>query len=65
MGTKTTKNFVSQNAVDAILTVPRQPERNVVDARNGHKFLVDPSGLQPVFVKKRVRNLIEQLLTIK
>jgi hypothetical protein len=53
LGNKTTKNFVSQNAVDAILAVPKQPERNLVDNRNGHKFLLDPSGLQPIYVRKK------------
>jgi hypothetical protein len=53
LGNKTTKNFISQNAVDAILAVPKQPERNLVDTRGGHKFLLDPSGLQPIYVRKK------------
>ena len=53
LGIKTSKNFISQNAVDAILAVPKQPERNLVDTRNGHKFLLDPSGLQPIYVQKK------------
>ena len=53
LGNKTNKNFISQNAVDAILAVPKQPERNLVDTRGGHKFLLDPSGLQPIYVRKK------------
>jgi hypothetical protein len=53
LGIKTTKNFVSQNAVDTIMTVPKKPEKNVVDTRKGDKFQLDPSGLAPVYVKKK------------
>jgi hypothetical protein len=34
--------------------VTKNPARNLVDTRNGHKFLLDPSGLQPIYVKKNV-----------
>lgn len=51
---KTNKNFISQNAVDTIIAVPKKPERNIVDTRNGDKFPIDPSGLSPVYVKKKV-----------
>jgi hypothetical protein len=53
LGVKTSKNFVSQNAVDAIMAVPKRPEKNVVDTRRGDKFPLDPSGLAPVYIKKR------------
>ena len=55
LGLKTAKNFVSQNAVDAIMTVPRKPEKNVVDGRKGSKFSLEPSGMTPVYIKKKVR----------
>lgn len=54
LGVKTNKNFVSQNAVDAIMAVPKKPEKNLVDTRKGHKFSLDPSGLEPVYIKKKV-----------
>merc|ERR1719223_66819 len=38
LGLKTNKNFISQNAVDTIMTVPRKPEKNMVDTRNGKKI---------------------------
>lgn len=52
LGLKSNKNFVSQNAVDTIMTVPRKPEKVVVDSRKGTKFNLEPSGLTPVYVKK-------------
>jgi hypothetical protein len=53
LGLKSNKNFVSQNAVDTIMTVPRKPEKNVVDSRKGTKFNLESSGLTPVYVKKK------------
>lgn len=53
LGLKTNKNFLSQNAVDAIMTVPRKPEKNVVDSRKGAKYNLEPSGMTPVYVKKQ------------
>ena len=53
LGVKTHKNFISQNAVDTIMAVPKKPERNMVDTRKGDKFPVDPSGLAPVYIKKK------------
>lgn len=55
LGLKTNKNFISQNAVDTIMAVPKNPEKNLVDTRKGDKFPLDPSGLAPVYVKKKVR----------
>lgn len=53
LGIKTNKNFISQNAIDAIMAVPKKPERNMVDTRRGDKFNLDPSGMYPVYIKKR------------
>lgn len=53
LGLKTNKNFISQNAVDTIMAVPKNPEKNLVDTRKGDKFPLDPSGLAPVYVKKK------------
>lgn len=54
MGITTNKNFIKQNAMDAILQVPKKPVRQVVDARNGDKQLLEPSGLEPVYIHKKV-----------
>ncbi len=53
LGVKTNKNFISQNAVDAIMAVPRKPEKNLVDTRKGDKFPLEPSGLAPIYIKKK------------
>jgi hypothetical protein len=53
LGIKTNKNFISQNAIDAIMAVPKKPEKNLVDTRKGHKFNLDSSGMAPVYIKKK------------
>ena len=54
MGARTEKNFVQTNALDVVMTVPKKPERNIVDDRFGDKFSIDPSGLTPKYVFKKV-----------
>ena len=58
LGIKTNKNFISQNAVDTIMTVPKKPENNLVDTRHGDKFPLYPSGLAPVYIKKKVNKTV-------
>lgn len=64
MGARTEKNFIQTNALDVVMTVPKKPERNMVDDRFGDKFPVDPSGLQPKYVLKRVRHPMIFLFSI-
>lgn len=54
MGLKTTKNFVTQNAVENIMSVPKKPEKNMVDTRNGHVMPLEESGLQPKYRERKV-----------
>jgi len=54
MGARTEKNFVQTNALDVVMTVPKKPERNIVDARHGDKYPIDPSGLTPKYIFKKV-----------
>ena len=54
MGMRTNKNFITQNAVENIMAVPKKPERAMVDSRKGNKQLLEPSGLEPVFLQKKV-----------
>lgn len=54
MAMKTEKNFIQSNALDAAMAVPKKPQRNIVDDRFGDKFPVDPSGLAPKYVTKKV-----------
>lgn len=60
MGTRTEKNFVQSNALDVVMTVPKKPEKNIVDDRFGDKFPVDPSGLTPKFLFKKVCTFIRK-----
>ena len=54
MGLKTTKNFITQNAVEAIMSVPAKPEKNFVDTKKGDKQYLDTSGMEPKFIHKKV-----------
>jgi len=54
MGLKTTKNFITTNAVQNITSVPKRAEKIYVDTRKGDKNYLEPSGLEPVFIHKKV-----------
>jgi len=54
MGARTEKNFVQTNALDVVMTVPKKPERNIVDDRFGDKYPIDQSGLTPKYLLKKV-----------
>jgi len=58
MGLRTTKNFVTQNAVDNIMSVARRPDKTYVDTRRGDKHCLIPSGLEPVYTHKKVNPLL-------
>ena len=53
MGLKSNKNFITTNAVDNIMSVPKKPAANFVDTRGGKVNELEPSGLVPKFVKKK------------
>lgn len=53
MGLKTTKNFITTNAVEAITAVPSKPKKKFVDTRHGDAHNLVPSGLEPVYVHKK------------
>ena len=54
MGLKTNKNFITTNAVENITSVPKKPEKKFADTRIGDTHNLIPSGLEPVFVHKKV-----------
>ena len=58
MGLKTTKNFITTNAVQNITSVPKHPQKVYVDTRKGDKNLLEPSGLEPVYTQKKVRTSV-------
>jgi len=53
MGLKTTKNFITTNAVENITAVPKRPAKKFVDTRGGDTQNLIPSGYEPVFVHKK------------
>lgn len=65
MGLKTSKNFITTNAVQNITSVPRQPQKVYVDTRGGHKNLLEPSGLEPVYTNKKVHITINDKVKMK
>ena len=62
MGIKTTKDFIKQNAVETIMSVPKKPAKNFVDTKKGDKQPLEPSGLEPKYINKKVSCLKEKLL---
>lgn len=54
LGLKTTKNFITKNAVETIMSVPGKPEKKYADTRIGDTHNLIPSGLEPKFVHKKV-----------
>lgn len=57
LGLKTTKDFIKQNAVENIMSVPKAPTKNYVDTRNGARHALQPSGLEPVHLRRKVRRM--------
>ncbi|CAD5121547.1 DgyrCDS10046 [Dimorphilus gyrociliatus] len=53
MGMRTTKNFITQNAVQNIMSVAKRPEKNYVDTRKGDAHALPPSGLEPKFINRK------------
>ena len=69
-GIRTTKNFITQNAVENIMSVPKQAHKKFVDTKKGDTQNLIPSGLEPTFVHKKVlkiqfvRNWINTLIPL-
>lgn len=53
MGVKSNKNFITTNAVENIMSVPKKPEKKFADTRGGATHPLDPSGLTPKYVNKK------------
>ena len=58
MAVRSEKNFIQSNALDVVLTVPKRAERKFVDDRFGDTFSLDPSGLTPKYLMKKVPSLV-------
>eukprot|EP00794_Sanderia_malayensis_P003882 gene3882-4426_t len=53
MGLKSNKNFITTNAVENIMSIPKKAAVNYADTRNGSTHALDPSGLAPKYVRKK------------
>lgn len=53
MGLSSTKNHITTNAVENIMSVPKMPEKKFVDTRGGATHQLVPSGLTPKYVNKK------------
>lgn len=53
MGFKSDKNFISTNAIDNIMSVPKKPAANYADTRHGATHALEPSGLTPKYLSKK------------
>ena len=49
--------------MDAIMQVPKKPMKQLVDTRTGDKQLLEPSGLEPVYIHKKVLLLLLKAIT--
>jgi len=63
MGLKTNKNFINQNAVENIMSTAKKPAKKYADTRNGDKFPLEPSGLEPHFLHKKEYGQVPEYLT--
>ena len=54
MGIQSTKNFITTNAVENIMAVPKKPAANMADTRHGDSFPLEESGLVPKYRNKKV-----------
>ncbi|CAH1789662.1 unnamed protein product [Owenia fusiformis] len=53
MGLRTTKNFITNNAVENIMSVPKKAEKNYVDTKKGDKHPLETSGMEPHYLHKK------------
>ncbi|NXW71825.1 ENKUR protein, partial [Hirundo rustica] len=57
------KNFINKNAVAVITREPKKPRHFCVDTRQGDKYLLEPSGLFPKYIKKRNYGVLPKYVT--
>lgn len=53
MGIKSNKNFVTANAVENIMSIPKKPEKKYADTKIGATHQLEPSGLTPKYRNKK------------
>ncbi|NXQ57242.1 ENKUR protein, partial [Anthoscopus minutus] len=57
------KNFINKNAVAVITREPKTPRHFCVDTRQGDKYLLEPSGLFPKYIRKKNYGVIPKYVT--
>ncbi|NXA80017.1 ENKUR protein, partial [Thryothorus ludovicianus] len=57
------KNFINKNAVAVITGKPKKPRHFCVDTRQGDKYLLEPSGLFPKYIKKKCYGVTPKYVT--
>ncbi|NXX29742.1 ENKUR protein, partial [Nicator chloris] len=57
------KNFINKNAVAVIKGEPKKPRHFCVDTRQGDKYLLEPSGLFPKYIKKKNYGVLPKYVT--
>uniref|UniRef100_A0A803V5U3 Enkurin, TRPC channel interacting protein n=1 Tax=Ficedula albicollis TaxID=59894 RepID=A0A803V5U3_FICAL len=57
------KNFIYKNAVAVIRGKPKNPRHFCVDTRQGDKYLLEPSGLFPKYIRKKNYGVIPKYVT--
>ena len=53
MGKKTTRNFLTTNAIENITAIPKKPMQKYVDSPQGASHKLVGSGLLPEFIHKK------------
>ncbi|NXN79776.1 ENKUR protein, partial [Bombycilla garrulus] len=61
--TRTKKNFINKNALAVIKGEPKKPEHFCVDTRQGDKYLLEPSGLFPKYIRKKNYGVLPKYVT--
>uniref|UniRef100_A0A674HB64 Enkurin, TRPC channel interacting protein n=1 Tax=Taeniopygia guttata TaxID=59729 RepID=A0A674HB64_TAEGU len=61
--TRIKKNFINRNAVAVITGEPKKPRHFCVDTRQGDKYLLEPSGLFPKYIKKKNYGVLPKYVT--
>lgn len=53
MGVKSNKNFITTNAVENIMSIPKKPDKKYADTKIGATHQLEPSGLTPKYRNKK------------
>ncbi|XP_037982622.1 enkurin [Motacilla alba alba] len=61
--TRVKKNFINKNAVAVMTREPKKPRHFCVDTRQGDKYLLEPSGLYPKYIKKKNYGVLPKYVT--